>query len=153
MAVTIRVMDRTDREAWTDMRAALWPEDTAAQHMAEIDEILAAEEAWGLIAESPEGPPAGFAEISIRKYANGCTDRPVAFLEGIWTSADHRRTGVGAALLTHIERFLTARGFQELCSDALADNAVSRAAHGRWGFAETETVVYFRKPLDGDRQG
>jgi len=152
MAVTIRVMDGIDRDIWAGMRAALWPEDSAAQHLAEIEEILASDDAWGFVAEGPEGGAAGFAEVSIRKYANGCTARPVAFLEGIWTDPDRRRTGIGAALLAHIEAFLTARGFRELCSDALAENAVSRAAHGQWGFAETEMVVYFRKPLNGDRR-
>ena len=148
--MTIRIMERSDRETWAALRAALWPEDTAEQHLEEIEEIADAEDAWAFLAQDQDGRPAGFAELSIRKFANGCTERPVAFLEGIWTEPGHRRTGVGAALLGHIEAFLKARGFTELCSDVLADNTVSREAHGRWGFTETETVVYFRKPLNGD---
>jgi len=147
VAVTVRMMGASDREAWAEMRAALWPEDTAAQHRQEIDELLEAKDAWAFLARAADGRPAGFAEVSLRKYANGCTERPVPFLEGIWTLPELRRTGVGAALLAEIERFFTHMGFRELCSDALTTNKGSRQAHAEWGFSETETVVYFRKPL------
>jgi aminoglycoside 6'-N-acetyltransferase I len=101
----------------------------------------------GFVAETPAGADAGFAEIAIRKYANGCDSRPVAFLEGIWVSEEFRRCGIGAQLVSHIESFLTARGFHELGSDAPLDNGVSQSAHVGWGFSETERVVYFRKLL------
>jgi len=152
MAVTVRIMTASDREAWAAMRAALWPEDTAAQHHQEIDELLDAKDAWAFLARTDDDQPAGFAEVSLRKYANGCTDRPVPFLEGIWTLPELRRTGVGAVLLAEIERFFTHMGFRELCSDALATNTGSRRAHAGWGFSETETVVYFRKPFGGGGQ-
>jgi aminoglycoside 6'-N-acetyltransferase I len=42
---------------------------------------------------------------------------------------------------------LTVRGFRELGSDSLIENQAAHEAHARWGFSETERVVYFRKPL------
>jgi aminoglycoside 6'-N-acetyltransferase I len=39
------------------------------------------------------------------------------------------------------------RGCSELASDALLDNEASHRFHHAAGFAETERVVYFRKPL------
>jgi aminoglycoside 6'-N-acetyltransferase I len=95
----------------------------------------------------PDGEIAGFAEVAIRKYANGCDTRPVAFLEGIWVKPELRRRGIGASLIGHAETFLASRGFRELGSDTYIDNRASQDAHRAWGFSETERVVYFRKIL------
>jgi aminoglycoside 6'-N-acetyltransferase I len=144
MKFNVREMRASDRAAWAEMRAALWPEETPLAHAKEIDGVLGSERAWGFIAETPDRVPAGFAEIAIRAYANGCESQPVPFLEGIWVDAQFRRRGIGAALIAHIEAFLAARGFCELGSDTPIDNATSRAAHLGWAFSETERVIYFR---------
>ena len=128
------------------MRAALWPEETPQGHAEWTATILAAGDYWAFIAEA-DGAPAGFAEVAVRKYANGCESAPVPFLEGIWVEPQFRRQGVGRRLIIHVEEFLTSRGFRELGSDTQLENLESQAAHVGWGFAETERVVYFRKPL------
>jgi aminoglycoside 6'-N-acetyltransferase I len=147
MDIIVRPMHAGDRAVWAWMRAALWPQESAAAHAKGIDELLAGAEAWSFIAETPDGRAAGFAEIAIRKYANGCDSAPVAFLEGIWVEPQYRRRGIGAQLIAHAEAFVAARGFRELGSDTQIDNAASQAAHLVWGFSETERVVYFRKLL------
>jgi len=147
MGIVIRQMGAADRPVWAGMRASLWPDETPQQHAAGIDQLLKDGEAWGFAAETPAGAAVGFAEIGIRKYANGCDSRPVAFLEGIWVSEEFRRRGIGAQLVSHIESFLTVRGFHELGSDTPLDNGASQSAHVGWGFSETERVVYFRKLL------
>ncbi len=143
---TIRAITQVDRAVWAEFRAALWPEESAAEHMREIERAFAAGDLWVFFAEA-KGRAVGFAEVAVRRYANGCEQQPVAFLEGIWVAADVRRQGVGRALMDHIRAFLRARGHNELCSDALLDNTTSHAAHKSWGFTETERVVYFRTPL------
>jgi aminoglycoside 6'-N-acetyltransferase I len=145
--IAVREMCAADRATWSRMRCALWPDDSPQAHGAWIDEILQGDEAWGFIAQTRDGRPAGFAEVAVRKYANGCDSRPVPFLEGIWVEAELRRQGVGKALIRHVATFLAARGFSELGSDAEIDNRVSHASHRGWGFAETERVVYFRRAL------
>ena len=145
--ITVREMRAADRAAWSAMRSALWPQDNPQAHGEWIDEILRSDSAWGFIAETNDGRPAGFAEVAIRNYANGCDSRPVPFLEGIWVEAELRRQGIGKALIGHAASFLTARGFRELGSDSEIENRVSHASHRGWGFAETERVVYFRKSL------
>jgi aminoglycoside 6'-N-acetyltransferase I len=147
MDVFIRQMGAADRLVWAGMRAALWPGETPQQHAGEIDQFLKDGEAWGFIAETLAGTAVGFAEIAIRKYANGCDSSPVAFLEGIWVNEEFRRCGIGAQLVSHIEAFLAPRGFHELGSDTPLHNAESQSAHLGWGFSETERVVYFRKLL------
>jgi aminoglycoside 6'-N-acetyltransferase I len=167
MDIIVRPMHAGDRGVWAQMRAALWPQESAAAHARAIDALLPGSEAWGseawgseawgseawgsqawgFIAEAPDGGGAGFAEIAIRKYANGCDSAPVAFLEGVWVEPQYRRRGIGTRLIAHVESFVAARGFCELGSDTQIDNAASQAAHVVWGFSETERVVYFRKLL------
>jgi aminoglycoside 6'-N-acetyltransferase I len=142
----IREARAADRAAWAAMRAALWPEEDEAAHAAGIAAVLARSNAWGFIAEA-DGAAIGFAEVAMRPYANGCDSQPVAFLEGIWVAEPLRHRGVGRRLIAHIEAFLLARGFRELGSDTPLDNSASQDAPRGWGFAETERVVYFRKPL------
>jgi aminoglycoside 6'-N-acetyltransferase I len=147
MKVIVRAMQAGDRAVWARMRAALWPQDSVSAHARGIDGLLAAANAWGFVAETADGTAAGFAEVALRPYANGCDSAPVAFLEGVWVDPQFRRRGIGAQLVGHAEAFVAARGFRELGSDTQIDNAASQAAHRAWGFSETERVVYFRKIL------
>ncbi len=147
MKLNIRQMGASDSAAWVEMRASLWPDEPTVMHAHSVEATLAGEDAWGFIAESTDGTPAAFAELAIRKYANGCQSQPVPFLEGIFVRPQFRRRGIGARLIAHMEAFLTARGFDEIGSDALIDNHESHAAHRGWGFSETERVVYFRKAM------
>jgi aminoglycoside 6'-N-acetyltransferase I len=147
MAITIREMDAADRAIWAKLRSELWPDGSLESHLTELEDFLRRGNFWGFVAEAADRAVAGFAEVAVRDYANGCNSRPVAFLEGIWVRPAFRRQRVGAQLLETAERFLAARGFDELGSDALIDNRASHAAHAAWGFAETERVVYFRKRL------
>jgi aminoglycoside 6'-N-acetyltransferase I len=148
MNFDVRKMDATDRAVWMEMRCDLWPGDPPSAHLRSIEAVLSGDDVWGFLAESTERTPAAFAEVSIRKYANGCDSEPVPFLEAIFVRPQFRRQGAGAGLIAHIEAFIMARGFNELGSDALIDNHESHAAHCGWGFSETERVVYFRKVLN-----
>jgi aminoglycoside 6'-N-acetyltransferase I len=147
MKFTIRPMGPADRQTWARMRAALWPDAPGDEHAKDIDAMLAGTTGWGFVAESDDGAAVGFAEITIRPFANGCDSRPVPFLEGIWVEPPFRRQGVGALIVNQVEAFVAARGFCEIGSDALTEDHVSHAAHRSWGFSETERVVHFRKLL------
>jgi aminoglycoside 6'-N-acetyltransferase I len=140
-------MGANDRAIWAEMRIALWPDETLREHAEMADELLGDADVWGLVAEASDGIALGFAEIAVRKYANGCDTRPVAFLEGVWVKPQFRRRGIGTRLIAHAEEFLAKRGFRELGSDTQIDNQASQAAHAAWGFSETERVVCFRKLL------
>jgi len=148
--VTLRVrpMGPEDLATWADMAHALWPEVPRDALFAEIGATLGPGygQRRGVLAEA-DGAAVGFAEISLRPYANGCEETPVAFLEGIWVAPETRRRGVARALVAHLAAMVRAEGRGELCSDALIDNVTSHAAHRAWGFAETERVVCFRLGL------
>ncbi len=147
MTFNVRQMNAADVKVWAGMRAALWPGDPLEIHAEDIGRMLGGRKTWGFIAETLTGAAAGFAELAIRDYANGCETRPVGFLEGIWVAPEFRRQGAGATLIAHIEGFLIARGFREIGSDAFINDSLSHEAHAGWGFSETERVVYFRKTL------
>lgn len=150
MMCTIRRMMLADKDRWAGMRAALWPNDPIGDHRDEITDLLQSDQPYhAYLALSQAQEPVGFAELSMRTYANGCTERPVPFLEGIWVAPAHRHKGVGGQLIATIERDLHAQGFSELCSDAEIENSLSHNAHKAWGFEETERVIYFRKALKG----
>ncbi len=82
----VRPADGLDAEAWLEMRTALWPETSEAEHRAEIAHFfsgtLGAEPAAVLIAEDSDGARIGFVELSLRRSAEGCATSPVAYLEG-----------------------------------------------------------------------
>ena len=147
MTITVRKMAVDDYSVWARMRTELWSKLSAMEHLIDIANWTSRGMFTGYAALLPSQDAVGFAEISIRDYANGCREQPVPFLEGIWVDPQHRGHGVAKALLNGICEDLSRSGFTELCSDAGIDNHASHAAHQSWGFAETERVVYFRKPL------
>lgn len=131
------------------MRAALWPDADPVELAAELDELLASSDQVAFVAERADDDSrlCGFAEASVRPFANGVDEAPCAFLEGWWVDAEARRKGVGRALVAAVEAWARSRGFAELGSDALLDNILGQRAHRALGFEERERVVYFRKRL------
>ena len=148
--MNIRRAASSDRLEHGRMRAALWPDEEPAELVEDTVEWLGDSDPdqVAFVAERGNGDRlCGFAEVSVRKYANGVDEAPCAFLEGWWVDEDVRRTGVGRALIEAVEDWARSRGFSELGSDALLDNALSHTAHKALGFEERERVVYFRKHL------
>jgi len=144
--IALRPLTEADKDLWARFRHALWPEGSLEEHARDVARLLGGGDYWGFVALR-DGEPVGFAEIAIRRYANGCESQPVPFLEGIWVEPAFRRQGIAARLVADIEGFVKGLGFREIGSDAQIENRVSHAAHAAWGFAETERVVYFRKIL------
>jgi aminoglycoside 6'-N-acetyltransferase I len=152
MGTTVRVRsaERSDAAAWLRMRHALWPEGSVEEHATEIERFLsgqAREPLAVLIAEDLAGRPLGFAELSIRPFAEDCATDRVAFLEGWYVAPESRRQGVGGRLVAASEDWARTQGCTEFASDAVLDNAVSIAAHKALGFADAGRLQSFRKDL------
>lgn len=146
----IRAVTAADAEGWLAMRLALWPEGSEAEHRRDIEQFLAGrarEPAAVLVAEDDGSRLIGFAELSIRAYAEGCRTQGVAYLEGWFVAAEARRQGVGRALVAAAEEWGRAQGCTEFASDADPDNSVSIAAHRAAGFEDAGLVRCFRKDL------
>jgi aminoglycoside 6'-N-acetyltransferase I len=148
--IHVRHVTPADREEWLRMRRDLWPEGSAAEHQAEIDAFFAGplrEPLAVLIASDDSGRTRGFAELSIRAYAEGCQSDRVGYLEGWYVVPEARRSGVGRALIEGAEAWAVERGCPEFASDTLIVNEVSEAAHHALGFEEVEQVRCFWKSL------
>jgi aminoglycoside 6'-N-acetyltransferase I len=148
--IAVRSVRRTDAERWIDLRAALWPdqprEELAREALAHLDGRGFMLEAV-LVAVDARDALVGFAELSLRPYAEGCVTTPVAFVEGWFVAAERRGSGVGRALMTAAEAWARGRGCRELASDTTLDNTASAAAHQALGFEEVEQIRCFRKAL------
>jgi aminoglycoside 6'-N-acetyltransferase I len=145
----VRPVTPADAAAWSGMRLALWPDEDGAELTDEVHRFFAGslrEPIQVLVAEDASGI-LGFAELSIRPYAEGCTTDRVAYLEGWYVIPAARRRGVGAALVGGAEDWGRSQGCTEFGSDALLDNEVSRAAHRALGFEEIVQIRCFLKPL------
>jgi aminoglycoside 6'-N-acetyltransferase I len=151
----IRYVTPDDRAAWLQMRCDLWPEGEAVDHAAEIDRFFDGrlrEPLAVLIALSESGDAVGFAELSIRRYAEDCETDRVAYLEGWYVVPGARRQGVGRALVEAAFGWGAERGCVEFASDALLDNDASAAAHGALGFEETVRIRCFKNVLHPDER-
>ncbi|MCA1828150.1 MAG: GNAT family N-acetyltransferase [Myxococcales bacterium] len=127
------------------MRLALWPD--SEPH--EVDDFLAgrAREPLAVLVAEEGGSLLGFAELSIRNIAEGCTTGRVGYLEGWYVEPSARRRGIGRALVAAAEDWARAEGCSEFASDTEIDNEASAAAHAALGFEEVERIRCFRKVL------
>lgn len=140
----VRRYEPADRREYQRMREALWPGECSD---ADNDSWFARDDAATFLAVRPDGSLCGFVEVGARSIADGCLTSPVGYIEGWWVDEDVRKKGVGRALLSAAEDWARSRGYAEMASDALLDNELSHAAHGRCGYVEVVRVVLFRKPL------
>ncbi len=133
---------------WLRLRQGLFDDSTEAEHRQEMAEILAEDVGCVLVAERPSTTQlAGFVVVGSRKYAEGCTASPVAYLEEWFVADDVRRQGVGKALIAAAEAWARQNGFHELASDTTLDNKISLASHLALGFEEVERQINFIKKL------
>lgn len=148
--ITIRPATPGDAAAWLRMRVDLWPDGSEDEHRNEVERYFAGhapEPLEVLLAENGPSRIVGFAELSMRPYAEGCRTSPVAYLEGWYVVPEARRAGIGRALIAAAEDWGRSQGCSELASDAQWDNDVSAAAHRAAGFTEVGLVRCFRKAL------
>jgi aminoglycoside 6'-N-acetyltransferase I len=148
--MVIRTAIRSDAEILLELRCALWPDSSVQQHQLEMERYFA-EEPKGpktvLLAEDDQGSVVGFAELSIRPFAEGCQTDRVAYLEGWFVQPEARRGGVGRTLLKAVEDWGRSQGCSELASDADVDNALSAIVHRSLGFTDVGLIRCFRKDL------
>jgi GNAT superfamily N-acetyltransferase len=152
METVVRHPQAEDRDEWTRMRGALWPDSPAEEVAAYLAGNLSG---WlsglhavaAFVAVRPAGGLCGFLEASVRPIADGCTTQPVGYVEGWYVDPDVRRQGVGRMLLAAAEAWAASQGCREMASDAHLSNAISITAHKALGFSDDAPTVRFRKWL------
>ena len=146
----IRKVENSDLDEWLRMRTLLWPE-TAPDHAGEISAFFRGDsiDIHTVFVLDPElsGPLAGFIELNVRNFAEGCREPHVPYVEAWWIDATYRGQGWGRSLMERAEAWAQSTGHHYLASDTTPDNKRSIAAHGALGFKEVERVVCFLKRL------
>jgi aminoglycoside 6'-N-acetyltransferase I len=146
----VRSATRADTADWLRMRNALWPEYDSPWHALEVEQFFDGKLSMPLavlLAVDDDGAAIGFAELSIRAYAEDCMTDRVAYLEGWYVAPHARRKGIGRALVSAAEEWARTQGCTEFGSDAVIDNEISARAHLALGFEETVQIRCFRKSL------
>jgi molybdopterin synthase catalytic subunit/GNAT superfamily N-acetyltransferase len=144
----IRALQPPDREAWRKMRLRLWPhygEAVIDREIVEYGKRGMPETVF--VAQRDDGGLCGFAEVSLRPFADGCRSTPVGYLEGWYVEPEHRRQGVGRALVRAGEDWARQQGCVEMASDCETPNHVSAMAHHRLGYSSPDKCTLLRKPL------
>lgn len=142
---SIRRLAAADAVLLAELRTFLWPADPA-EHRTELDRLFDSDNFTAFVAET-EGRAIGWAEASLREYANGANSSPVGYLEGIWVLPSTRRSGVARRLLEAVEQWAAGHGCAEVASDASIENQESHAWHAAVGFSEAERVVCYIRRL------
>jgi aminoglycoside 6'-N-acetyltransferase I len=149
-----RLNDAHDAD-WLRLRRALWPDGDVAEHQAEMASQVAEPTRFAqFVARDGQGQPLGLAEVSLRHdYVPGTQTSPVAFLEGLYVEPTSRQHGIARLLVAASEAWGASRGCRELASDTPLDNTLSQRVHQRLGFAESERILCFVKPLKVPGEG
>ena len=144
----IRPIELPDYESWLDLRQRLWPDHNPQDLEKEGVEILKGPEKNAVLgAFQPGGKMIGFIEVSLRDWAEGCSTRPVGYIEGWFVLPEGRRSGVGRRLVEAAEDWACQKGCQEMASDAEQGNETSRLAHLALGYDEAIRLICFSKKL------
>lgn len=151
MRIAIHPVSPGTAPRWCDMRRRMGPEWLTDDFDALVREYLTTGRIQGLrhgVFVAMDGQAVlGFAEVSLREYAEGCLTSPVGYLEGWFVEEAARRLGVGAALVRECERWAAQQGCAEFASDAELANGPSLAAHAALGFEAVADIRCFRKPI------
>lgn len=89
----------------------------------------------------------GYVDVGERPYVDGCSSSPVAYIEAWYVRPEHRKRGVGEALMNAAVGWARERDHSELASDTTLDNTLSQRLHRKLGFEETDRIVQFRRRL------
>ena len=147
----VRHATSSDAHSWAVLRHALWPAESLEELTAESQDFFTGGDTLlraVLLAEAAhDGQLLGFAELSLRPYAEDCRTSPVAFLEGWYVIPSARGRGVGRALVAAGENWARQQGCREFASDTELENTESAAAHQALGFEDAGALRCFRKTL------
>jgi len=156
----VRTLTPDDRAAWLRLRSELWNDHSVEELAREVDTYLEGR-GFGtiegrplpgtvLLAERGSREVIGFAEVTLRPFADGCASNPVGYLEGWYVVPEERRRGVGGALVRAAEDWARERGCSEMASDTLLDNLLGERSHRALGFEEVHRTIHFRRSLTGN---
>lgn len=146
--MTITKITGADVEEWLTLTLELWPDYDQAEMQSALAGIHESPQETAYLLRNEEQTAIGFINLSLRHdYVPGATQKPVAYVEGIYVRAAYQRQALGKMLIQRAEAWAAEQGCSELASDVLLDNEASQAFHQQVGFEEVDRVVSFIKTL------
>lgn len=126
----------------------LWPNDyNEEQFNVHFKKLLNNEDAVIFLAKE-QNEYVGFAHCQLRyDYVEGTETTPVGYLEGIYVMEEHRKKGIGKALVDYCENWSREKGCVEFASDTELENVDSLKFHLKVGFKEASRLICFTKKL------
>ena len=100
-----------------------------------------------LVTVNDTGAVTGLIALSARPWADGCSSGLVGYIEAWHLAPDHRRIGVGGALMPSAQGWTRAKVLSEIGSDVVT-NQVSPAAHDRLAWKRGEKIQSFHRDLN-----
>ena len=116
--------------------------ETLLQHVVNDTALVAR----AVDADDP-APVVGFVTFG-RETGGYDQDVDRGIVHNIYVAPEHRRAGVGSALVSAAERTLAARGVEAVALEAMATNAAARAFYRSQGYEPHR--VELEKPLESD---
>lgn len=133
-------VSKENEKDWAKLCSALWPDSSPKDFLAERSR-----------GELPyeylyycDGVPCGFISLSVRTdYVEGCSEGPVAYIEGIFVKEEYRRRGIARELVDYAKTWALAHDCHQLASDCELENKTSEAFHRKVGFKEVNRIIAF----------
>ncbi|HEV8631489.1 MAG TPA: GNAT family N-acetyltransferase [Thermoanaerobaculia bacterium] len=150
-APAVRMPEADDEPEWLRLRRELWPDCGADQQELEMGTVLAdADRAAVFVSPAARGL-AGFLEVALRPWQEGCPGSPVAYVEALYVAPAERGRGVARVLLEAAEAWARDRGCRAIAADTPDGNQAGRATHRQLGYAEAGMRVRMIKTLLPER--
>ena len=143
----VRELTTADLAAWLAMRRQLWPEEGEEGLAADAADLRSGR--LGVFVWDEGRELLGFAEVTMRSIVDGATTTPTGYLEGWWVHPEHRRRGIGRALVDAAGEWAQRRGASEMGSDSVLGNTLGEEAHRALGFEEVGAVTQWLRRLTG----
>ena len=140
----IPVSNKNEKD-WAVLCSCLWPDDAADAFLAERSKGYLPNEYLYYC----DGKPCGFISLSVRTdYVEGCSDGPVAYIEGIYVREEYRRQNAGRELIDFAKNWALAHDCHHLAPDCEIENKVSEAFHRKLGFKEVNRIIAFSMEIN-----
>lgn len=130
------------------MARQLWPDYDPDEISDALTAILRSSIEAAFLLRNDEQLAVGFINLSLRyDLIPGATQKPVAYVEGVYTRPEFRRQGLGKLLIEQAEVWAQQQGCAELTADVSDDNLASISFHKQVGFEQINRIVTFIKHI------
>ena len=136
-------VSKENEKEWIDLCLALWPDTSEAELIDGYSKYKLQDFLY-----YASNLAIAFISLSIRhEYVFGTETSPVGYVEGIYVAPEHRKAGIGKALINYAKEWAFSQGCNELASDVELNNEESQIFHENMGFSEVPRFISYTMNL------